>query len=81
MSANKINFPHVFFWPTARPAMESWEPRADVYRMADANEKDLRELPDSIRRDMEFIPAERIEHVLKAAIPELASRLSVLSAD
>jgi ATP-dependent Lon protease len=56
--------------------------RAGVRRviLPKANEKDLRELPDSIRRDMEFTLAERIENVLKAAIPELASRLSVLPA-
>jgi ATP-dependent Lon protease len=40
-----------------------------------ANEKDLREVPDSVRREMEFVLAERIEDVLKAAIPELAGRL------
>ena len=52
--------------------------RAGIRRviLPKANEKDLRELPDSIRGDMEFILAERIENVLKAAIPELASRLS-----
>ena len=56
--------------------------RAGVRRviLPNANEKDLRDLPDSIRRDMEFTLAERIENVLKAAIPELASRLSVLPA-
>jgi ATP-dependent Lon protease len=35
------------------------------------NEKDLRELPEPVRREMEFVPAERIEDVLKAVIPEL----------
>jgi ATP-dependent Lon protease len=45
-----------------------------------ANEKDLRELPDSIRKDMEFTLAERIENVLEAAIPELASRLASVPA-
>jgi len=33
------------------------------------NEKDLRELPEHVRNDMEFIPVERIEDVLAAAIP------------
>src|SRR5439155_9813144 len=31
-----------------------------------ANERDLRELPDPVRREMEFVLAERIEDVLKA---------------
>ncbi len=42
-----------------------------------ANEKDLRELPDSVRSVMNFVLADRIEQVLEAAIPELASRLAV----
>jgi len=33
------------------------------------NQKDLRELPDAVRNEMEFIFAERVEDVLKAAIP------------
>jgi ATP-dependent Lon protease len=41
-----------------------------------ANEKDLGELPDSVRREMEFVPAARIEDVLKAGIPDLACRLA-----
>ena len=45
-----------------------------------ANEKDLRELPESVRADMTFTPAERIEDVLKAAIPELVPRLAAVSA-
>ncbi len=39
------------------------------------NAKDLRELPEEVRREMEFILAERIEDVLGAAIPELAAHL------
>jgi ATP-dependent Lon protease len=35
------------------------------------NEKDLRDLPDHVRQEMEFIWAERIEDVLAAAIPGL----------
>jgi ATP-dependent Lon protease len=42
-----------------------------------ANEKDLRELPENVRAEIEFIFAERIEDVLAAAIPELAGRLAV----
>jgi ATP-dependent Lon protease len=39
------------------------------------NQKDLTELPDSVRRQMEFLFAERIEDALTAAIPALAQRL------
>ncbi len=45
-----------------------------------ANEKDLRELPESVRADMTFTAAERIEDVLKAAIPELVPRLAAVPA-
>lgn len=38
------------------------------------NEKDLRELPDEVRSQMEFVLAERIEQVLEVALPELARR-------
>jgi ATP-dependent Lon protease len=44
------------------------------------NEKDLRELPESVRNDLEFTLADRIEVVLKAAIPELAGRLAEIGA-
>jgi ATP-dependent Lon protease len=44
------------------------------------NERDLRELPEHIRDEMEFVLAERVEDVLAAAIPELAERLSVIPA-
>lgn len=44
------------------------------------NEKDLRELPEHIRGEMEFILAARIEDVLSAAIPALAGRLSAVPA-
>jgi len=40
------------------------------------NEKDLRELPDHVRAEMEFILVERIEDVLAAAVPRLAERLT-----
>lgn len=36
------------------------------------NEKDLRELPDHVRNSLEFIPAEHLDEVLAAAIPEVA---------
>ncbi|RMF44443.1 MAG: endopeptidase La [Planctomycetota bacterium] len=38
------------------------------------NEKDISELPEEVRQEMEFIFAERIEEVLAAAIPEMAQR-------
>ena len=44
------------------------------------NEKDLRELPEHVRREMEFIFAERIEDALGAAIPGLAERLQAVPA-
>jgi ATP-dependent Lon protease len=43
------------------------------------NEKDLRELPQEVRREMEFILVERIEDALSAAIPELGQRLAMKS--
>lgn len=39
------------------------------------NEKDLPEIAEEIREEMSFVFAERIEDVLRAAIPELADRL------
>jgi ATP-dependent Lon protease len=36
------------------------------------NEKDLRELPDHVRKEMTFILAERVEDVLAAALPAVA---------
>jgi ATP-dependent Lon protease len=36
-----------------------------------ANQKDLRDLPETVRKEMEFIFAERVEDVLVAVIPEL----------
>jgi ATP-dependent Lon protease len=38
------------------------------------NEKDLRELPEHVRREMEFVSATKIEEVLTAALPSLAER-------
>ena len=39
------------------------------------NQKDLRDLPEDVRSEMKFIFAERVEDVLRAAIPELADRM------
>jgi ATP-dependent Lon protease len=51
--------------------------RAGIHRviLPRENEKDLRDLPDHVRREMDFIFAERVEEVLAAAIPDLAQRL------
>ncbi len=48
--------------------------RAGIKRviLPKANQKDLRELPDPVRAEMEFIFAETIEDVLKAALPHTA---------
>jgi ATP-dependent Lon protease len=40
------------------------------------NEKDLRDLPEHVRAEMEFVLVERVEEVLSAAIPQLAERLT-----
>ena len=45
-----------------------------------ANQKDLRELPDEARAEMEFIFADRVEQVLENAIPNVAQRLTLLHA-
>lgn len=42
------------------------------------NEKDLRELPEHVRTEMEFVFAERIDEVLAAAVPELAERVHLV---
>jgi ATP-dependent Lon protease len=41
-----------------------------------ANGKDLKELPEHVRAEMEFVFAERIEEVLHAAIPGVANRMA-----
>jgi ATP-dependent Lon protease len=40
------------------------------------NEKDLRDIPNHVRQEMQFVFAERAEDVLAAAIPELAARMT-----
>ena len=35
------------------------------------NQKDLRDLPDEVRKEMEFIFADRVEDVLRAVVPGL----------
>jgi ATP-dependent Lon protease len=39
------------------------------------NQKDLRDLPENVRKEMTFIFAERVEQVLEAAIPSLEMSL------
>jgi len=43
------------------------------------NEKDLRDLSDNIRAEMEFVFVERIEEVLEAAAPALGERLKLVA--
>lgn len=43
------------------------------------NEQDLRDLPEEVRREMQFILAERIEEVLAATLPDLAARAQAAS--
>jgi ATP-dependent Lon protease len=47
--------------------------RAGIHRviLPRDNEKDLRELPDHVRKEMEFVFAERVEDVLAAVVPGL----------
>ena len=40
------------------------------------NEKDLRDIPDHVRQEMQFVFAERAEDVLAAAIPELTAGMT-----
>jgi len=36
-----------------------------------ANQKDLRDLPEEVRQEMEFVFADRVEDVLRAMLPSL----------
>ena len=40
------------------------------------NEKDLAQLPEAVREEMELIPAENLGEVIRVAIPELAEQLA-----
>ncbi|MGE0128562.1 MAG: endopeptidase La [Blastocatellales bacterium] len=53
--------------------------RAGVRRviLPKENQKDLRELPENVSAEMEFVFAERVEEVLSGAIPDLATRLTM----
>jgi hypothetical protein len=37
-------------------------------------QKDLRELPENVRQELEFVFAERIEEALAAPLPQVADR-------
>ncbi len=52
--------------------------RAGIRRVVlpKANEKDLRDLPEEVRGEMQFVFAERIDDVLHALIPGLGERLA-----
>jgi len=39
------------------------------------NQKDLRDLPEKVRNEMKFVFAERVEDVLRTAIPQLGERM------
>jgi ATP-dependent Lon protease len=45
--------------------------------LPEPNRKDLRELPDNVRNEMEFVFVERIDEVFDAAIPQLHERLAL----
>ncbi|MFN3324464.1 MAG: endopeptidase La [Bryobacteraceae bacterium] len=56
--------------------------RAGIRRviLPKGNAKDLRDLPENVRNEMEFRFVERIEDVLAETIPQLGARLSLTSA-
>ncbi len=43
------------------------------------NEQDLRDLPENVREEMQFVFAERVEDVLAAALPGVARRLETVT--
>ncbi len=43
------------------------------------NERDLDELPEQVRQELDFVLAENVEQVVTAAIPKLANRFSLMS--
>jgi ATP-dependent Lon protease len=55
--------------------------RAGIHRviLPHDNEKDLRELPPEVRKEMEFVFADRVEDVIAAAVPGLAQRQRAMS--
>jgi ATP-dependent Lon protease len=55
--------------------------RAGIKRviLPKANQKDLRDLPEAVRAEMEFIFVERIEEVLEAAVPQVGEKLRLVA--
>jgi ATP-dependent Lon protease len=45
--------------------------------MPKANRKDLRELPEDVQKEMEFVFAERVEDVLRTAVPGIGERMAL----
>jgi ATP-dependent Lon protease len=43
------------------------------------DQKDLRDLPEAVRNEMEFVFVERIEQVLENTIPALQNRLKLVA--
>jgi ATP-dependent Lon protease len=43
------------------------------------NEKDLPDVPDQVRREMQFVFAERVEQVIANAIPQLEAQQATAS--
>ncbi len=56
--------------------------RAGINRVVlpKANQKDLRDLPDHVRKEMEFHPVERIEEVFRLTIPGLVEAVESVAA-
>lgn len=56
--------------------------RAGIRRilLPKANRKDVRDIPEEARNEMEFIFVERVEEVLENAIPDVAARLQLVHA-
>jgi ATP-dependent Lon protease len=47
--------------------------RIKTFILPAMNEQDLAELPDEVRRDMTFVPAETLQDVLKVALPDVSA--------
>jgi ATP-dependent Lon protease len=54
--------------------------RAGIHRVVlpRANQKDIRDVPEEARKEMEFLFADRVEDVLTALIPRISERLAVV---
>ncbi|MBL8219932.1 MAG: endopeptidase La [Bryobacterales bacterium] len=53
--------------------------RAGIRRIVlpKANVKDLKDLPENVRQEMEFVPVERVQQVIAALIPKLAEQVKL----